>query len=75
MASSARAGTAYHIFSYQPEDMLIIGPETRGLPPDVASDCHAAVRIPIWGHVRSINMANAASVLLYEALRQTGIPG
>jgi tRNA (cytidine/uridine-2'-O-)-methyltransferase len=30
------------------------------------------VRIPIWGEVRSVNLANAAAVLLYEAYRQTG---
>jgi tRNA (cytidine/uridine-2'-O-)-methyltransferase len=30
------------------------------------------VRIPIWGQVRSVNLANAAAVLLYEAYRQTG---
>jgi tRNA (cytidine/uridine-2'-O-)-methyltransferase len=30
------------------------------------------VRIPIWGQVRSINLANCASILLYEGLRQTG---
>lgn len=30
------------------------------------------IRIPIWGQVRSVNLANAAAVLLYEAFRQTG---
>ncbi len=71
VCSSARGGTPYHQFVFQPNDGLVLGPETRGLPEAVTVD-RALVRIPIWGKVRSLNVANAAAVLLYEALRQTG---
>jgi len=70
--TSARQGTAYHCFAFRPDDVIVLGPETRGLPPEVLQDTEYLVRIPIWGKVRSVNLANAAAVLLYEAYRQTG---
>ena len=70
--TSARRGQAYHSFAFRSEDIIVLGPETRGLPAEVIDAAHHLVRIPIWGQVRSINLANCASVLLYEGLRQTG---
>jgi tRNA (cytidine/uridine-2'-O-)-methyltransferase len=70
--TSARQGTAYHRFSFEPDDIIVLGPETRGLPPEVLEGAQHLVRMPIWGQVRSVNLANAAAVLLYEAYRQTG---
>ena len=70
--TSARQGTAHHRFSFRPDDIIVLGPETRGLPPEVLKDARDLVRIPIWVQVRSVNLANAAAVLLYEAYRQTG---
>ncbi|EPR41467.1 S-adenosyl-L-methionine dependent tRNA/rRNA methyltransferase, SpoU [Desulfovibrio sp. X2] len=70
--SSARRGTPHHEFAYRPDDALVLGCETRGLPDWFFERYADHVRIPIWGQVRSINIANAASVLLYEAYRQTG---
>ncbi len=70
--TSARQGQPYHTFSFQPHDIIVLGPETRGLPQDILASAHHVLRIPIWGQVRSINLANCASVLLYEGLRQTG---
>ena len=52
--------------------MLLFGKESAGVPAEVAAACDARVRIPIWGQVRSLNLANAASVVLYEALRRRG---
>ncbi len=72
VASSARAGERYCDFAYSAGDYLVLGPETRGLPPAVIEAAHGLVRIPIWGQVRSLNLSTAAGVLLYEALRQTG---
>lgn len=69
--TSARRGKAYHTFAFQPEDIIVLGPETRGLSAEVIDAADHLVRIPIWGQVRSINLANCASVLLYEGLRQT----
>jgi tRNA (cytidine/uridine-2'-O-)-methyltransferase len=64
--------TAYHLFDYTAEDSLIFGTESRGLPESLLDTAPACLRIPIWGQVRSLNLANAASVVLYEALRRIG---
>lgn len=71
--TSARQGLAYHNFRFLADDILVLGPETRGLPSEILTTATHLVRIPIWGHVRSVNLANAAAVLLYEAYRQTGV--
>jgi len=71
--SSARQGAAHHEFSFRPDDFIVLGCETKGLPAWFFERYADHVRIPIWGKVRSINIANAASVLLYEACRQTGV--
>ena len=71
VASSARRGTAHPCLDFTPMDYLLLGPESRGLPQAILDQAHALVRIPIWGRVRSLNLANAAAVLLYEGLRQT----
>ncbi|WP_457572041.1 tRNA (cytidine(34)-2'-O)-methyltransferase [Desulfovulcanus sp.] len=70
--SSARKGRFYSDFSFQQEDLIVLGPETRGLPEHILEEASFLVRIPIWGKVRSLNLANAASILLYEAYRQIG---
>ncbi|MDY0274310.1 MAG: tRNA (cytidine(34)-2'-O)-methyltransferase [Desulfomicrobium sp.] len=70
--TSARQGQPYHNFSFGPDDLIVLGPETRGLPQEVLATAKHVVRMPIWGPVRSVNLANAAAVLLYEAYRQTG---
>lgn len=70
--TSARQGVPYHDFAFQPDDLIVLGPETRGLPAEVLDGAAHLLRIPIWGQVRSINLANAAAVLLYEGYRQTG---
>ncbi|MEA4856627.1 MAG: tRNA (cytidine(34)-2'-O)-methyltransferase [Solidesulfovibrio sp.] len=67
-----QAATAYHELAYGPDDALVFGTESRGLPERLIEAAGARVRIPIWGQVRSLNLANAASVVLYEALRRRG---
>lgn len=53
---------------------LVFGGETRGLPEPIRTACAATTyRIPIFSpHVRSLNLSNAVSVVVYEALRQRG---
>jgi tRNA (cytidine/uridine-2'-O-)-methyltransferase len=70
--SSARTGTAHHEFPFLTGDTIVLGPETMGLPARMLEKAPHLVRIPIWGSVRSLNLSNAASILLYEAYRQTG---
>lgn len=72
VCTSARRGTSYHRFAFRPDDLIVLGPETRGLPVEVLDQAEHVLRLPIWGQVRSVNLANAAAVLLYEAYRQTG---
>ena len=70
--ASARQGTLFHDFSFQPGDVILLGPETRGVPRDILEQHPDVVRIPIWGQVRSLNLSTAAGILLYEALRSSG---
>ncbi len=62
--------------SYRPGDCFIFGSESRGLPFELL-DAHPddVFNIPMQlEHVRSLNLANAASIVLYEALRQANLP-
>ncbi|MEC8428236.1 MAG: TrmH family RNA methyltransferase, partial [Pseudomonadota bacterium] len=58
-------------------DYLVFGPETRGLPDDILQSLPAKdiLRIPMQADSRSMNLSNAASVMVYEAWRQQGFPG
>ncbi len=57
-------------FAFSPDDVLLMGSESAGVPAEVAQGCDAAVRIPIATAVRSLNIAVAAGIALAEALRQ-----
>ena len=69
---SAHASTAYTQAAFQPGDGLLFGGESHGLPPGVVERyAGRAFRIPMpTGKVRSLNLATAVGVVLYEALRQ-----
>ena len=62
---------------YQPGDVLMFGPEPTGLDEVTLADPHvtARVRIPMLAGRRSLNLANAAAVVVYEAWRQHGFAG
>jgi tRNA (cytidine/uridine-2'-O-)-methyltransferase len=63
-------------FSFMPEDVLLFGKESAGVPAAVAEACDARVRIPIRSSVRSLNLATTTALALGEALRQTAtLPG
>ena len=67
-------GPAYTTIRFDADDVLVFGSESRGLPEAIRA-AHAAslYTIPIHSpHVRSLNLANAVSIVLYEALRQLG---
>ncbi len=63
--------------SYQPGDTFLFGPESVGLPDEVQTLAWVTerLRIPMVPEVRSINIANAAAVVVYEAWRQVGFTG
>ena len=71
---SKKASKVYTDARFSIGDFLVFGPETRGLPQYVLdTNCSDAYRIPMKSpHVRSLNLANAVSIVLYESLRQTG---
>ena len=63
--------------AFSPGDAFLLGPETRGLPDFVleSAEIEAVLRVPMRAKNRSLNIANAAAVVLYEAWRQQGFPG
>ncbi len=70
---SAKAERSYSKASFREEDYLVFGKESSGLPPELIEAHHdCSYAIPIFGPVRSINLSNAVSVAVYEALRQMG---
>ncbi len=71
---SKRAIRSYAAVEYREDDFLVFGRETRGLPQDLLdANPDRALRIPMMGTgVRSLNLSNAVSIVLYEALRQLG---
>jgi tRNA (cytidine/uridine-2'-O-)-methyltransferase len=70
---TTKADRSYTDWAFQPEDCLVFGPETRGLPEDLLREnWDHCLRIPMRNpNVRSLNLATAVGIVLYEALRQT----
>src|ERR1043165_5366989 len=71
---TTKAELPYFEWKFDPNDCLVFGRETRGLPDDLLrTNWENCVTIPMLNpRVRSLNLANAVSIVLYEALRQTG---
>jgi len=68
---------SYVDIAYEPGDVLLFGPESVGLPENIKHDPHVTsrVRLPMLPSLRSLNLANAASIAVYEAWRQQGFAG
>ncbi|PMR75781.1 tRNA (uridine(34)/cytosine(34)/5-carboxymethylaminomethyluridine(34)-2'-O)-methyltransferase TrmL [Billgrantia endophytica] len=76
-AISTRGHTGYHEPTYRPGDVVVFGPETRGLPQamlDALPD-DRCLRIPMLPGSRSLNLSNACAVVVFEAWRQLGYRG
>lgn len=72
-AFSSHGGDSYTAIRYRDEDALVFGGESRGLPDDLRTALAPLYRIPMSGEgVRSLNLASAASIVVYEGLRQLG---
>ena len=76
-AFTAHATTKFTDVGYQAGDVLMFGPEPTGLDAATLADPHITeqVRIPMLAGRRSLNLANAAAVAVYEAWRQHGFLG
>lgn len=64
----------YLDFRYRPDDVLLFGRESAGVPPQVHAAAAARLVIPMRAGLRSLNVAVAAAMAAGEALRQTGLP-
>ncbi|MBW5446895.1 tRNA (uridine(34)/cytosine(34)/5-carboxymethylaminomethyluridine(34)-2'-O)-methyltransferase TrmL [Cohnella sp. CFH 77786] len=74
--TSTRSKRRYSDFEFRDGDFFVFGKETKGLPQELL-DRHpdTCMRLPMTDKVRSLNLANTAAILVYEALKQTGFPG
>ena len=69
---TTKAGRSAYDFQYDPDDVLLFGKESAGVPGYVVDGCDTRVRLPMRSAVRSMNLATSAALALGEALRQTG---
>lgn len=70
---STKAAKTHSDVQYREGDFLVFGKETKGLPePLLAAHYKNAVRIPMIGEIRSLNLSNSVAIAVYEAWRQTG---
>ena len=74
--ATTKAPKVYTEVSYEPVCYIMFGKESAGIPEEILvqhqEDC---VRIPMVGDIRSLNLSNSVSIVLYEALRQNGFAG
>ena len=74
--ATTKALKVYTEVSYEPDCYIMFGKESAGIPEEILvqhqEDC---VRIPMVGDIRSLNLSNSVSIVLYEALRQNGFAG
>ena len=76
-ATSTRGSRLYTEVAFREGDALVFGAETSGLPVDVLAGFpqDQRLRLPMCAGNRSLNLSNAAAVVVFEAWRQLGFPG
>ncbi len=76
-AFSTRASRSHTEADFQPGDVLLFGPETRGLPAEILDSlpAHQRLRLPMRPDSRSLNLSNTVAVAVFEAWRQNGFAG
>lgn len=71
--ATTKAPNVYTEVNYEPDCYIMFGKESAGIPEDIlVKHQNTCVRIPMWGDIRSLNLSNSVSIVLYEALRQNG---
>ncbi|WP_027092757.1 tRNA (uridine(34)/cytosine(34)/5-carboxymethylaminomethyluridine(34)-2'-O)-methyltransferase TrmL [Cohnella thermotolerans] len=74
--ASTRVSKRYSDFRFRDGDFFVFGKETKGLPQELLdANPETGMRIPMTDKVRSLNLANSAAIVVFEALRQNGFPG
>jgi tRNA (cytidine/uridine-2'-O-)-methyltransferase len=68
---TTKGATSYLDFAFAPSDILLLGRESAGVPPEVHDAADARLKIPMQAGLRSLNVAMAGAIVLSEALRQT----
>lgn len=76
-ALTTKGSTHYADTIFQENDVLLFGPESRGLPPEILEqfEVDRRLRLPMLPGSRSMNLSNAVSVVVFEAWRQNGFAG
>lgn len=67
---TTKGAEPYYNFEFQDGDIILAGRESAGVPDEVHNAAHARLLIPMAGSARSLNVVNATSMVLGEALRQ-----
>lgn len=71
--ATTKAKHVYTDVRYEPDCYIMFGKESAGIPEEIlVENEETCVRIPMWGDIRSLNLANSVAIVLYEALRQNG---
>lgn len=74
--ATTKAKHVYTDVAYGPDDYIMFGKESGGIPEEILAENEAAcIRIPMLDQIRSLNLFNAVAVVLYEALRQNHFYG
>jgi tRNA (cytidine/uridine-2'-O-)-methyltransferase len=71
---STKAAEPYTSFAFRPDDILLVGRESAGVPDEVHQTADARLIIPIKPQMRSLNVAISAAIVAGEALRQLASP-
>lgn len=76
-ALSTRGKIHYSMPKFEPGDAFLFGPETRGLSQALLESLpkEQRLRLPMQSESRSLNLSNAAAIMIYEAWRQNGFAG
>ncbi|PVE23060.1 tRNA methyltransferase [Microvirga sp. KLBC 81] len=69
--ATTKGAVPYTDFQYEPEDIILVGRESAGVPNEVHAAANARIIIPMQAGMRSLNVAVTAAMILGEALRQT----
>jgi tRNA (cytidine/uridine-2'-O-)-methyltransferase len=70
--ATTKGAVPYTDFAYRPDDIILVGRESAGVPDEVHAAADARIVIPMQTGMRSLNVAVTAAMILGEALRQTG---